>query len=122
MRRICIALRIPPKTLYDRIRFIARKCDEFSADRKQELLSGVIRLPRISVSVDMQVYVSNWPTTSDKRRVDLYALGSADNKSGYVLAMTLKFDRTVHAVDAESELMTLGVSDYPAAFRPHARL
>lgn len=49
-------------------------------------------------------------------------MGSADNKSGYVLAMTLNFDGNVNAGDTEQELQALGLEQHPAAFRSHARL
>ena len=121
MRRICQVLDINQPMLYDRIRFIHQKCLEFSTHRERNLFEGYLKHKRISLSVDMQAYVTNWNDTKDKRRVDLYAMGTADNKSGYVLSMTLNYDKSVNAIELEDELTKRNELGTPAAFRDYAQ-
>lgn len=89
-RRICEVADISPSTLYHRIDFLHRQCLAFAGDRERTLLEGLV-LPRLHVSVDRQDYVVNWSERKDKRNVTLTAMGSADNRTGFVFGMNCHF-------------------------------
>ena len=51
-----------------------------------------------------------------KRNVQLSAVGSADNKTGYVFGMHLNFDSTLGAVAVETDAEQIGDCDIPYPF------
>jgi hypothetical protein len=53
--------------------------------------------------------------------VQLSAVGSADNETGYVFGMHLNFDSTLDAVAVEADAEQIGDCDIPYPFRKYAR-
>jgi transposase-like protein len=119
--RICEVADINPKTLYDKIRFLHRQCLLFVADRESRLLN---RLPirRLYVSVDRQEYTVNWTKRADKRNTMLFAVGSADNKTGYVFGMHLNYDPGLDSDAIESDAIVSGDYSTSIPFRKYAQL
>lgn len=64
----------------------------------------------------------NWTRREDKRNVQLTAVGSADNVTGYVFGMHLNFDPDLEASRIETESKACGDLELPHPFRRHARL
>ncbi len=77
---------------------------------------------RIYVGVDRQEYVVNWTNRMDKRNTVLHAIGSADNKTGYVFGMHLNFDPSLELKKVEQEALKINEYDLPHPFRKYARL
>ena len=77
---------------------------------------------RIYVGVDRQEYVVNWTNRMDKRNTVLHAVGSADNKTGYVFGMHLNFDPSLELKKVEQEALEIDDYELPHPFRKYARL
>lgn len=120
-RRICEVVDISPKTLYDKINFLYQQCQTFAGNRERRLLAGM-PIRRVYVGVDRQNYMLNWTNRWDKRNIILYAIGSADNKTGYVFGMHLNFDPILDSKKIEQEAVKIGDYDLPHPFRRYARL
>ncbi len=120
-RRICEVAEISPKTLYDKINFLYKQCQFFAGNRERKLLSGM-PIQRIYVGVDRQEYVINWTKRMDKRNTVLHAVGSADNKTGYVFGMHLNFDPSLELKKVEQEALEIDDYELPHPFRKYARL
>lgn len=120
-RRICEVADIRPETLYQRIDFFYRQCKSFAATREGALLNGM-PIERLYVAVDRQEYVVNWSHQDDKRNVILHAVGSADNRTGYVFGMHLDFDPTLDPVQVENDAAACGDQTILHAYRRYARL
>jgi len=119
-RRLCELAQISPGTLYPKIDFLYRQCLAFAAEHERKLES--MPLNRLYVSVDRQDYVVNWSDRADKRNVQLTAVGSADNESGFVFGMHLNFDGSLDSEAVEQEAIRDGDYDLQDPFRRHARL
>lgn len=120
LRRIAKITGINAVTLYSKIDFIHRQCLAFSASREAELKQ--LTIPRLYVSVDRQTYFLNWGEDSDRRNIELSAVGSADNDSGYIFGMHVNFDATL---DPEAVIIDAAVSGderLPHPYRSYARL
>jgi len=120
-KRICEIADVHPKTIYDKIDFIYKQCLAFVADREQRLL-GKKSISRLYVSVDQQDYVVNWTKRSDKRNTMLSAVGSADNKTGYVFGMHLNYDALLDADSIEADAIAEDDYNTQRPFRKYARL
>jgi len=120
-KRICEVADISMSTVYNKIDFFHKQCLGFVADRERKLLQGK-HLDRVYVSVDRQEYVVNWSRRADKRNIKLSAIGSADNKTGYVFGMHLNYDAAVCSKEVESEALVCGDNQKPRAFREFSRL
>ena len=121
MRRICEVADIHPETLYQRIDFFYRQCRAFVAAREKALLDGM-PIPRLYLAIDRQDYIVNWSNQDDKRNVVLHALGSADDKTGYVFGMHLDFDPSLDAAAIEGDAATRKDHALSYPFRRYARL
>ncbi len=120
--RICDSLDITMSTLYGKIDFLYRQCQAFAGDRERRgLVEGPMR-DRMYVAVDRQIYISNWTERSDRRNVQLSAVGSADLRSGYVFGMHLNYVSDVDSGQVEQDAVASGDYAVPAAFRKYARL
>ncbi len=120
--RICQSLDITMSTLYDKIDFLYKQCQLFAGDRERRgLMEGPVR-DRMYVAVDRQAYFSNWTQRSDRRNVQLWALGSADLRSGYVFGMHLNYIPDINPDEIDREAILAGDHAVPPAFRRHARL
>ena len=120
-RRICEIADIAAGTLYPKLEFLHRQCLAFVGHREQRLLQG-FSIPRLNIGVDRQDYVVNWTQRTDKRNVQLTAVGSADNATRYVFGMHLNFDPHAEAGVIEHEAVALGDPHVQMPFRRHARL
>lgn len=120
-RRIGEVADINPKTLYDKIDFLHRQSLAFVAHRERRLQEG-LSIARLYLGVDRQDYAVNWTRREDKRNVQLTAVGSADNATGYVFGMHLNFDSGLAASQIERESKACGDLELPHPFRRHARL
>lgn len=100
---------LSPKTVYDKISFLHQKCIEFARDREREMRSA--QLGRLYIGVDRQDYVVNWSDRDVKRNVQLTAVGSADNRTGYVFGMHANFEPGVDREKVEAEAILLGDFD-----------
>lgn len=120
-RRICEAAEINPKTLYDKVDFLHRQSQAFIAHRERKLLEGH-HLRRVYVGVDRQDYVVNWRQRQDKRNIQLSAVGSADNETGYVFGMHLNYDPSLDPDLVEANAEKIGDCDLASPFRRYARV
>jgi transposase-like protein len=120
LKRICEATDLQMPSVYAKIDFLRSQCLAFSGYREQKLLKGMA-MRRLYVGVDRQEYVVNWTKREDKRNVQLSAVGSADNETGYVFGMHLNFDSTLDAVAVEADAEQIGDCDIPYPFRKYAR-
>ena len=119
--RICEVAEISPKALYGKINFLCQQCQAFAGKRERRLLDGM-PIRRVYVGVDRQDYVVNWTNRRDKRNIILHAVGSADNKTGYVFGMHLNFDPLLDPRKVEQEAVAIGDYDLPHPFRRYAKL
>jgi len=119
--RICEIAEIHPETLYQRIGFFSEQCKEISNYFESKLFSSDKR-PKLYLSSDRQEYVINWTAQEDKRNVTIRAIGTADNKTGYIFGMHLDFDPSLDANLIEADAATIGDSLLAPHFRKYARL
>lgn len=110
---------ISMKTLYDKIDFIHRQCLAFAADREKNLPG--LKTKYLNISVDRQMHSINWKDCKDRRNVILYAIGSADRKSGYVFGIHLNFDSSVNPIEVEKDAIESGDYEVQRPFRKYAR-
>lgn len=122
MRRICKILEINPLTLYQRIGFFHEQCRSFVVERERQLFTGDHKPQRLYVAVDRQDYIINWSAQSDRRNVQLHAVGSADALSGYVFGLHLDFDPSLDAEAIEADAAALGDTAILHAYRRYARV
>lgn len=119
-RRVSEVAGIGPSGLYGKIDFLHEQCLAFAGAREQRLLAGM-SLFRLYLATDRQDYVVNWTQHQDRRNVVLHAVGTADNRTGYVFGLHLNYDA---ALDADAiELAAVAAGDYQskAPFRRYAR-
>ena len=122
LRRICEIAEISPKTLYRKIDFLSQQLRMFAADRERLLLEGKIALDRLYISVDRQDHLINWTQRKDKRNTQFSAIGSADNRSGYVFGIHLNYDPDLNPKEIEAEAKRVGDLDLRPPFRRFARV
>jgi hypothetical protein len=97
------------QTIYDKIDFLREQCVAFVAERERQLPGMSFR--RLWISSDRQDYVVNWTNRGDRRNVALTAVGSAENRSGYVFAMNLAYDPAMVADLVEERAEAAGDLD-----------
>lgn len=119
-RRICEIADISPQTLYDKMAFLYKQCQIFSGNRERNLSNMPIR--RVYVGIDRQDYVVNWTNRLDKRNTTFQAVGSADNKTGYVFGMHLNFDPALDPIHVEQNAKDICDHTLPHPFRRYARV
>lgn len=120
LRRICEVADIGPEGLYGKIEFLYRQSLAFAAHREAHLLAGM-KIPRLYLATDRQDYVVNWNRREDRRNVVLHAVGTADNKTGYVFGMHLNYDPNLDVDDVEQQAIAAGDYQAKAPFRRFAR-
>ena len=106
--------------LYWKIDFIHQRCLAFAAAQERRLPEIVI--PRLYLSVDRQDHIVNWHKADDKRNVVLSALGTADNKTGYVFGIHINYDSALDSAAINLDAVTSGDTLLKAPFRRYARL
>jgi transposase-like protein len=120
MRRICKMNGLAPPTLYRKIAFLHRQCVAYAAARERALQN--LDIPRLYLSSDRQDYMVNWSKSGDQRNTILKALGTADNDTGYVFAMSLAFDSSVNPSDIEADALACNDDAHKKPYRKYARL
>jgi hypothetical protein len=120
MRRICEVADIGASGLYGKIDFLYQQCNAFVAARERRLMDGMA-IPRVYLASDRQDYMVNWKEQTDKRNVVLHALGTADNKTGYVFALHLNYDQHIDTDDVEQAAIAAGDYQNTPPFRKFAR-
>lgn len=119
-RRLCDLAGISTGTLYPKIDFLYRQCLAFAGECERGL--EALSKRRVYASVDRQDYLVNWNHRGDKRNVQLTAVGSADNDSGYVFGMDLNFAGGLDPREVEQDAIACGDYELSAPFRKYARL
>jgi transposase-like protein len=119
LQRICEVVQISMSTLYSKIDFLFEQCQAFAASHERNLPNLSIR--RLQISVDRQDYIVNWDDTLDKRNVIIHALGSSDNRSGFVFGMHPNIDPAVKREVVEEDAKGVGDYDRKPPFRQYAR-
>lgn len=119
LQRICEVAQVSMSTLYAKIDFLYEQSQAFAASHERKLPDLPIK--RLQISVDGQDYVVNWTDSKDKRNVVIHALGSADNRSGFVFGMHLNIDPEVVRGDIEYEAEACGDLETKPPFRQFAR-
>ncbi len=64
----------------------------------------------------------NWSDADDRRNIIFRAVGSADNRTGYVFGMHLNFDPLMDANLIERDAISSGDYEVKPAYRQYARL
>jgi transposase-like protein len=90
LRRICEVAQIGATSLYGKIDFLHRQAELLAGSCEQLLPNKPIA--RLFLSSDRQDYLVNWTDRSDKRPVQLTAIGTADDRTGYIFGMHLNYD------------------------------
>lgn len=121
INRICEVLDISPATYYHKLDWLYEQARGFVREREMKLLQS-FESPRMFLSTDRQVHVSNWVSRDDKRNTELQAIGTADNRSSYVFGLHFNFDPYVNPADVEAETLLLDDYSKRIPFRKHARL
>jgi transposase-like protein len=107
-------------TLYRKIDFIHQRCLIFAA--AQESCLPALPIRRLYLSVDRQDHLINWKRADDKRNIVLSALGTADNKSGYIFGIHVNYDPRIDVAQVELDAKEVGDNDTPSPFRKYARV
>lgn len=118
----CVAefSRISPDTLYRKLDFIHRQCQLFAANRERRLPS--MSFERMYVCVDRMDHIINWTNRADKRNITIQAVGSAELKSGYVLALHVNYDDTLSKDAVTLAAIKCADHEKQPPFRRYARL
>lgn len=122
LRKIAKLLHISQKTIYDKIDFIHKQCMKFVAERELRLLEGKLKLNRLYLSTDRQVQITNWVKRNDKRNTELYGIGTACLRTGYVFAFNFNFDHHELQEDVEAYAHFVGDTERPKHHRDTARV
>ena len=119
LQRICEVVQISMPSLYDKIDFFHKQCQLFAGHHEQRL--RYLHIKRLQISVDRQDYMVNWSDTLDKRNVIIHALGSADNRTGFVFGIHLNVDAEAKKNEIEAAAKACGDYEKKPAFREYAR-
>ena len=120
--RICETTGLGPQAVYDKLKFIHKQCRAFVGNREAKFLSDGFQLPTMYLAVDRQHYIVNWHQRTDRRTVQLNAIGTADLTTSYVLGMHLNFDGTLKGDEIETEAGKTGDLLLASPYRRFARL
>lgn len=119
-QRICEILDFDMKTLYHKIDFLHEQCLAYAAHHESRLPD--LKLRRLYISTDRQDYIVNWGDAGDRRNVVLQAVGSADNRSGYVFGMHVNYDAGLDNKAVEADAVDIDDYALKSPFRKYARL
>src|SRR5260370_10721974 len=93
---------------------------KFIGDHEKELQDR--EFGEMFLSTDRQSYLTNWNLNKDARNVQITGIGTADQRSGYVLAMNIDYDPAPDPLVTEAEAISLGDYNVAPPYRRHARL
>ncbi len=119
-RRIVHMLDIPWSTFYRRIDFIHKQCMAFVADRERRLADMPIK--ELHIAIDRQEHLVNWSYRDDKRNVNLDAITTSDNLTGYVFGMHSNFDYSLDNKTVQVDALNSGDASVSPPYRKYARL
>lgn len=119
--RIIDAENISPKTLYDKISFIEKKCLAFSSHKEFTKLPS-LKIERVYLGVDQQFFTVNWRTKTDRRNVILRSIASCDTETGYCFGFNLNYDSKFQQHDVEQEAAACNDVSLPPSYRKLARI
>lgn len=108
-------------TLRRRIDFIHNQCLLFVQEREDRIRNGEVKLDRLYLSTDRQLYIANWRAKIERQHVQLMGVGTADNSSGYVFANHVNYDERVDPADKNVQAILEGLQDQDPAFRRYAQ-
>ncbi len=120
MRRICEVADIGAPALYGKIAFLHEQCLAFAAARERKLMEGM-QIPRLYLASDRQDQYVNWSQNTDRRNLRLHAIGTADNRTGYVFALHLNYDPLLDTDDVDKAAAAAGDHQLAPPFRKFAR-
>ena len=106
--------------LYGKIDFIHEQCRLFAAEREAKLNN--LHHDRLYLCTDRQDYMVNWGDRRARKTVQLTAIATADLHSGYLVAMSPNFDRSMKPDDLEKAVQAAGDDNKPYPMRDFARL
>ncbi len=121
MRRMCEILDISSKTYFDKLNWLYEQSLAFAREREIRLLKTSYA-QKVDICTDRQVHISNWSDRKDKRNIELWAIGSADNISGYVFGVHFNYDPLIDRTAAEIDASAVNPKITPPHLQPHARL
>jgi transposase-like protein len=107
-------------TLYGKIAFLYRQCALFAASREARL--PAMALGERWLSTDRQDYLVNWGSRSARRTIQLTAVTTADQASGYVFGLQPNFDPDLTPEDVEAGWEASGDAAKPPHMRDWARV
>jgi len=120
VRRIMEATDIDPHTFYNRLDFLHRQCQLFSACREGDLANLSIR--RLYLGAGRQDYLVNWLGRKDKRNTRLSAIAVVDNEYGYCFGAHLNFDPSLDSTAVQVEVVKSAGLSKPYPHRRFGRL
>lgn len=109
-------------SFYRKLHFIHTQCQAFAGHRENRLLEGRLQLPKMYLSTDRQTYIVNWMGRKDRRTVAMNAIGTADQRSGYVFGMALNFDDQLNKAEVEADAVLIGDIGKSPPHRKYARV
>lgn len=102
LRQIKFILDMNMGMIYRRLDFIHQQCLAFVADRERQLFESN-SYDRLYLCTDRQVHKSNWTNRKEKYNCEFYGIGTADIKSGYVLAFNFNYDASMNPEKTEAQ-------------------
>jgi DNA polymerase III epsilon subunit len=107
INRIAEKLRINHDLIYSRIEFFYNQCIQFE---QYQLKTNIHKLKRrtLNLSMDRQMFYSNWTSKRDARRTLLVNTSTVENESRFVFASTLNFDFTSDYMALSKEFIRIG--------------
>lgn len=122
IRRACNVANISPSTLYGKLDYLYEQCLAFVGNRERRMMNGDFNIKPLFIGVDRQEYVLNWTKASNRKNIRLSAVGSADNRTGYVFGMDLNYDDNANVNTINGDAHQIQDIHRDAPFRRHARL
>lgn len=121
LRQIKFILEMNMGMIYRRLNFIHNQCLAFVADRERKLFE-VKSYKRLYLCTDRQVQKSNWTNRKEKNNCEFYGIGTADLRSGYVLAFNFNYDPSMNPKEIEVEAIALQENNILRQNRKFARV
>lgn len=115
LNRMAEILDVSYSTLYGKIDFIYEQCRLFAASRESQLRQ--MEFKRLYLSTDRQDYLVNWGERSARKTIQLTAVATAEQGSGYIFGLTPNFDASVDPAEIEQRW----VDERESTKRPHMR-
>ena len=120
LRRIFKLLKITPPVFYDTIDFIHERCVAFAVAQESRLFR--MHLPRLYLASDRQEYVLNWRRRQDKRNVNLWSVGTADLRSGFIFGLHVNYDPDMDLEKTEDDAIAIRDYELRDPYRRYARV